>query len=130
MHHLACTSSVPRPDMSELPTLPKPKNKRVFPVYGNILPLSLCNKTWGVPFSSEVLKRHIRNFWQKHRVYDVFYELTFQSGRLRIFRVTCTALLPKLLCPKANTTVSSAPIPRVIPRLRNSMASFANLNRV
>jgi len=56
------------------------------------------------------------------------YEFTFHKGRLRIFRVTWT-VFPKLLCPNANTTVSSAPRPRAIPLFRNSMASFANLNR-
>lgn len=55
--------------------------------------------------------------------------LTFHNGRLRNFLVTCTVLPPKLPPPKARTTVSSAPCPRAVPRLRSSIASFANLNR-
>jgi hypothetical protein len=73
--------------------------------------------------------RNVNQHFENKQLHILAYEFTFHNGRLRIFRVTCTALLPKLLCPKANTTVSSAPRPRAIPRLRNSMASFANLNR-
>ena len=57
------------------------------------------------------------------------YAFTFHNGRLRILRVMCTVLPPKLFPPNASTTVSSAPAPRAIPRFRISIASLANLKR-
>lgn len=56
------------------------------------------------------------------------YALTLNNGRLRIFRVTCTALPPKLLPPNARTTVSSA-APDPSARFLRSIASLANLKR-
>lgn len=56
------------------------------------------------------------------------HEFTFHSCRRRNLRVTSTPP-DELFPPNASTTVSSAPIPREMPCLRSSMASFANLKR-